>query len=98
VGRLKNAGTVQRVVGYSSQEEQNMVATVGHNCAQKHEGARQGLNRKEICRSKYDTHKIKWMNRVKGRNLILKLWAGLNGSPELNTVQEKLATIQQNMS
>jgi hypothetical protein len=36
---------------------------------------RQGLNRKEICRSKYDMHKIKWTNRVKGKNLILNLWA-----------------------
>ncbi len=60
--------------------------------------ARQGLNRKEICRSKYDMHKIKWTNRVKGKNLILKLWAGLEGSPGSKTVQEKLATIQQNMS
>jgi hypothetical protein len=54
------------------------------------------LNRKEICRSKYDTHKIKWTNRVKGKNLILNLWAELEGSPGLKTVQEKLATIQQN--
>jgi hypothetical protein len=60
--------------------------------------ARQGLNRKEICRLKYDTHKIKRTNQVKGKNLILKLWAGLNGSPGSKTVQEKLATIQQNMS
>jgi hypothetical protein len=37
--------------------------------------ARQGLNRKEICRSKYDAHRIKWMNRVKRKNLILNLWA-----------------------
>jgi hypothetical protein len=58
----------------------------------------QGLNRKEICRSKYDTHKIKRTNRVKGKNLILKLWAGLDGSPGLRTVQERLATIQQNIS
>ncbi len=57
---------------------------------------RQGLNRKEICWSKYDTHKIKWTNRVRGKNLILNLWAGLDGSPGLMTVQEKLATIQQN--
>jgi hypothetical protein len=56
---------------------------------------RQGLNRKEIW-LKYDTHKIKWTNRVKGKNLILNLWAGLDGSPGLMTVQEKLATIQQN--
>jgi hypothetical protein len=56
--------------------------------------ARQGLNRKEICRSKYDMHKIKRMNRIKGKNLILKLWAGLDGSPGSKTVQEKLATIQ----
>jgi hypothetical protein len=48
--------------------------------------------------SKYDTHKIKWMNRVKGKNLILNLWAGLDGSPGLKTVQEKLATIKQNTS
>jgi hypothetical protein len=54
VGDSENAGTVQRVVGHSSQEEQNMVATVGQNCAQKTRRARQGLNRKEICRSKYD--------------------------------------------
>jgi hypothetical protein len=54
------------------------------------------LNRKEICRSKYDTHKIKWTNRVKGKNLILNLWAELEGSPGSKTVQEKLATIQQN--
>ncbi len=58
--------------------------------------ARQGLNRKEICRSKYDTHKIKWTNRIKGKNLILNLWAELEGSPGSKTVQEKLATIQQN--
>jgi hypothetical protein len=58
--------------------------------------ARQGLKRKEICRSKYDTHKIKWTNRVKGKNLILNLWAELDGSPGLKTVQEKLATIWQN--
>jgi hypothetical protein len=57
---------------------------------------KQGLNRKEICWSKYDTHKIKWTNRVKGKNLILNLWAGLDGSPGLMTVREKLATIQQN--
>jgi hypothetical protein len=37
--------------------------------------ARQGLNRKEICRWKYDMHKKKWTNRVKGKNLILNLWA-----------------------
>jgi hypothetical protein len=60
--------------------------------------ARQGLNRKIICRLKYDTHKIKRTNRVKGKNLILKLWAGLDGSPGLRTVQERLATIQQNIS
>ncbi len=51
--------------------------------------ARQGLNRTEICRLKYDIHKIKWTNRVKGKNLILKLWAGLDGSPGSKTVQEK---------
>ncbi len=39
------------------------------------------MNSKEICRSKYDTHKIKWTNRVKGKNLILNLWAELDGSP-----------------
>jgi hypothetical protein len=50
-----------------------------------------GLNRKEICRSKYDTHKIKRTNRVKGKNLILKLWAGLDGSPGSKTVQEVVA-------
>ncbi len=50
--------------------------------------ARQGLNRKEICRSKNDTHKIKWTNRVKGKNLILNLWAELDGSPGSKTVQE----------
>jgi hypothetical protein len=60
--------------------------------------SRQGLNRKEICRSKYDTHKRKWTNRVKGKNLILNLWAELDGSPGSKTVQEKLATIQQNTS
>ncbi len=38
MGGSENAGTVQRVVGDSSQEEQNIVATVGQNCAQKHEG------------------------------------------------------------
>jgi hypothetical protein len=43
-------------------------------------------------------HKIKRTNRVKGKNLILKLWAGLDGSPGSKTVQEKLATIQQNAS
>jgi hypothetical protein len=52
------------------------------------------LNRKEICRLRYDTHKIKWTNRVKGKNLILNLLAGLDGSPGSKTVQEKLATIQ----
>jgi hypothetical protein len=51
------------------------------------------LNRKEICRLRYDTHKIKWTNRVKGKNLILNLLAGLDGSPGSKTVQEKLATI-----
>ncbi len=57
---------------------------------------RQGLNRKEICWSKYVTHKIKWTNRVKGKNLILNLWAELDGGPGSKTVQEKLATIWQN--
>jgi hypothetical protein len=56
------------------------------------------LNRKEICRSKYDTYKIKWTNRVKSKNLILNLWAELDGSPGSKTVQDKLATIQQNTS
>jgi hypothetical protein len=54
------------------------------------------LNRKEICRSKYDKHKIKWTNWVKGKNLILNLWAELDSSPGSKTVQEKLATIRQN--
>jgi hypothetical protein len=98
VADSENAGTVQRVVGHLSQEEQNMVATVGQNCSQKPRRARQGLNRKEICRSKCDTHKIERTKRVKGKNLILKLWAGLDGSPGWKTVQEKLATILQNMS
>ncbi len=43
-------------------------------------------------------HKIKWTNKVKGKNLILKLWAALDGSPGSKTVQEKRATIQQNMT
>jgi hypothetical protein len=60
--------------------------------------ARQGLKRKEICRLKYDTHKIKWTNRVKGKNLILNLWAELDGSLGSKTVQEKVATIGQNRS
>jgi hypothetical protein len=47
--------------------------------------ARQGLNRKKICRSKNDMQKIKRTNRVKGKNLILKLWTGLNGSPGSRT-------------
>jgi hypothetical protein len=37
------------------------------------------------------------MNRIKGKNLILNLWAELDGSPGSKTVQEKLATIQPNM-
>ncbi len=53
---------------------------------------RQGLNRKEICRSKYDTHKIKWTNRVKGKNLILNLWA----QPRVENCARKLAAIRQN--
>jgi hypothetical protein len=36
--------------------------------------------------------------QVKSKNLILKLWAGLDCSSGSKTVQEKLATIQQNMS
>jgi hypothetical protein len=60
--------------------------------------ARQGLNRKEICRSSYETHKIKWTNTIKGKNLILNLWAGLDGSPGSKTEQEKLATIQKKTS
>jgi hypothetical protein len=69
VADSENAGAVQRVVGYSSQEEQKMVATLEQNCAQKHEG--QGMvwtEKNKICRSKYDTHKIKWTNRVKGKS------------------------------
>jgi hypothetical protein len=34
----ENAGKVQRFVGHSSQEEENMVATVGQNYAQNNKG------------------------------------------------------------
>jgi hypothetical protein len=34
-------------------------------------------------------HKIKWTNRVKGKNLILNLWAELDGSPGSKTVPKK---------
>jgi hypothetical protein len=37
--------------------------------------------KEKICRGKYDTHNIKWAGRVKCQNLILILWAGLDGSP-----------------
>jgi hypothetical protein len=52
------------------------------------------LNRKEICRLKYDTHKIKLTNRVKGKNLISNLWA----QPRFENCARKLATIQQDMN
>ncbi len=62
-----------------------MVATLEQNCAQKHEG--QGMvwtEKNKICRSKYDTHKIKWTNRVKGKS-----WYQICGlSPGSRTVQE----------
>jgi hypothetical protein len=44
--------------------------------------AMKGLNRKMFCRSRIDTHKIKETNRVKIKNLIRKMCAGLEGSPE----------------
>jgi hypothetical protein len=45
--------------------------------------ATKGLNRKMFCRSRIYTHKIREMNRVKIKNLIQKMCAGLEGSPEL---------------
>jgi hypothetical protein len=51
-----------------------------------------GIEQKKICRSKYDTHKIKLMNRVKGKNLISNLWA----QPRVENCARKLATIRQN--
>jgi hypothetical protein len=65
VGGSENAGTVQRVVGHLSQEEQNMVATVGQSCAQKSKGRGRDLNRKLICRTKYDMHKINGQTGLK---------------------------------
>jgi hypothetical protein len=97
VADLENAGAVQRVVGHLSQEEQKMVATLEQNCAQKHEGqSRVWTGEKKIFRSKYDTHKIKWTNRVKG-----KTWYQICGlSPGSRIVQEnwqygKVRTIKQ---
>ncbi len=50
------------------------------------------MNRKEICRSKYDTNKIKWTDRVKGK-LDIKSVGSAQGR---ELCKKKLATILQN--
>jgi hypothetical protein len=60
---MEKAGEIQ-MVERLSQEELNWVATVEQNDTQQ-QGQLRIFGSKMFCRSKYDTHKIKKMNRVK---------------------------------
>jgi hypothetical protein len=84
----ENAGTVQRFVGHLSQEEQNMVATVGQNFAQKHEGrGRDQTEKKSVGQNMTCTKK--WTNRVKGKNLILKTVGWVRWQPRVENCARK---------
>jgi hypothetical protein len=66
-----------------------MVATEKQSCAQRHEERGRVWMEKEICRSKYDTQKIKRANRVKQQESIRKKTVGRAQGRELCEEKKK---------
>jgi hypothetical protein len=63
--KSEKTGKIQEFVGDSSQEEQNMAATVKLGVHKKKKTASLFKNIKYLCRSESDTHNLKQANRDK---------------------------------